>query len=255
MQLFWIGSGGWGTITGLMELTSFVAAAHNEGDNLAILIDEIRAAAGEIGIPYEILIVDDGSTDGSGDWLAEHAAAHEDLRVIRFPKNRGQSAAMAVGLAESKGDIIVTMDADLQNDPADTKVLLDALDGVDMACGVRANRQDRFFKRIGSRIGNGVRRLMLGDRFKDVGCQIRAWRRPVAERIPKFKGFHRFIPVLAQAEGFKIREVDVNHRHRVHGRTHYGNIGRAFAGFYDLMGVRWLKKRRVDTTIEGPAAP
>jgi glycosyltransferase involved in cell wall biosynthesis len=232
-----------------MEHVSFVTAAHNEGENLALLVGEIRAAARDIGLPYEILIVDDGSTDGSGDWLEKEAAAHDDLRSIRFPKNRGQSAAMAVGLAQSKGDVIVTMDADLQNDPADARLLLDALAEADLATGVRANRRDRFFKRIGSRIGNGVRRLILGDRFKDVGCQIRAWRRPVAERIPKFKGFHRFIPVLAQAEGFRIREVDVNHRHRQHGTTHYGNLGRAFAGLYDLIGVRWLRKRRIDTSV------
>ena len=244
-----------GTIDPRMDLVSFVLAAYEERDSLPILIDEIRAAARAGGIPYEIVVVDDGSGDGSGAWLLEQAAQCDDLVPVLFPVNRGQSAAMAVGLREARGARLVTMDSDLQNDPADALGLLEALeaDGADLATGVRVNRRDSWGKRVGSRLGNAVRRWQLKDEFRDVGCQIRAWRREVAETIPKFRGFHRYIPVLARDAGFKVVERDVNHRARQHGVSKYGNLGRALAGLRDLRGVRWLQSRAVDTRLERDA--
>jgi len=232
---------------------SFVVAAHNEEDSLPVLCEEIRAAARAIGKGYEILVVDDGSTDGTGPWLEAQGAAADDLVVIRLPKNRGQSAALAIGLEHARGEILVTLDADLQNDPKDTALLLEALPGHDLACGVRQGRKDTFAKRYGSRLANGFRRWALNDRFQDVGCTLKAWRRPVARRMPKFKGFHRFIPILAEAEGFRVVEVPVSHRARQHGQTHYGQLSRAVAGLRDVLGVAWLKSRHIDlSTPEEP---
>ncbi|MHC4955654.1 MAG: glycosyltransferase [Planctomycetota bacterium] len=233
----------------MSALVSFVLAAYEERDSLPILVGEIRAAAERGGLSYEVVVVDDGSRDGSADWLLEQAESQPDLVPVILPTNRGQSAAMAVGLAAAAGDRLVTMDSDLQNDPADCLALLEALDAenADLATGVRVNRQDSWGKRIGSRIGNAVRRWQLKDQFQDVGCQIRAWKRPVAEAIPKFKGFHRFIPVLARDLGFKVVERDVNHRARQHGTSKYGNLGRAVAGLRDVRGVRWLQSRAIDT--------
>jgi glycosyltransferase involved in cell wall biosynthesis len=232
------------------ELVSFVVPAHDERESLEVLVAEIRAAAARLGRRHEIVVVDDGSTDGSWDWLRAEAAARPDVVARRFRVNRGQSAALAAGLDASRGGIVVTMDADLQNDPADAVALVAALDGSDLACGVRMRRHDRWSKRIGSRIGNGVRSLLLRDRFRDVGCSLKAWRRPVAARMPRFRGFHRFIPVLARAEGFRVVEVPVSHRGRRYGRTHYGNLRRAWQGLADVFGVAWLRSRRIDPTLD-----
>lgn len=231
------------------QLVSFVLAAYEERESLPILIDEIRAVAARGELVYEIVVVDDGSSDGTATWLREQGAQHSDLRPVLFPTNRGQSAAMAVGLRTALGERLVTMDSDLQNDPADCLALLDALDAesADLATGVRVNRADGWGKRMGSKIGNAVRRWQLHDTFLDVGCQIRAWRRPVAETIPKFRGFHRYIPVLARDAGFKVVQRDVNHRARQHGYSKYGNLGRALSGLRDLRGVRWLQSRVLNT--------
>jgi len=233
----------------MSELVSFVLAAYQERDSLPVLIDEIRAVALSGGLSYEVVVVDDGSTDGTDAWLREQARTQVDLVPVLLPGNRGQSSAMAVGLRAARGERLVTMDSDLQNDPADCLRLLEALDaeGADLATGVRINRQDSWGKRLGSRLGNGLRRWRLGDEFRDVGCQLRAWRRPVAEALPKFRGFHRFIPVLARDLGFKVVEREVHHRARQHGVSKYGNLGRAVAGLRDLRGVRWLQSRALDT--------
>ncbi len=244
-----------GTIPSRMELVSFVLAAYEERDSLPALLDEIRSAAKRGGLSYEIVVVDDGSSDGSAAWLKQQAAEHGDVVPILFPVNRGQSAGMAVALRAANGSRLVTMDSDLQNDPADSLALLEALDAeqADLATGVRVNRRDSWGKRVGSRLGNAVRRWQLKDEFRDVGCQIRAWRRPVVDAIPMFRGFHRYIPVLARDAGFKVVERDVNHRHRQHGYSKYGNLGRALAGLRDLRGVRWLQSRAIDTRVERDA--
>jgi len=220
--------------------------AHNEEESLPLLVEEIREAARTLERPYEIVVVDDGSTDMTGAWLKSQAERSRDLVVLFTARNRGQSAAMAAGLLASGGGVIVTLDADLRNDPADAPRLVEALEDCDLACGVRRTRRDSAAKRLGSRFANALRRWWLHDEFRDVGCTLKAWKRSVAERIPKFVGFHRYIPILAKAEGLKIREIEVSHRAREHGKTHYGNLGRAWKGLFDLFGVRWLLRRRVE---------
>jgi dolichol-phosphate mannosyltransferase len=229
---------------------SFVLPAHDERESLPVLLGEIRAVAAELGGDYEIVVVDDGSSDGTEAWLREQVRASHDLRALRLRGQRGQSTALARGLAASRGDIVVTLDADLQNVPGDTPALLKALEGADLACGVRQGRRDSLAKRIGSRVANRALRGALGVQHRDTGCCHRAWRRSVVERVPRFEGFHRFVPVLASAEGFRVVEVPVGHRPRRFGRTHYGNLGRAVRGLYDLIGVGWLLRRRLALPAE-----
>jgi len=227
------------------RLVTFLAPCHNEAEALPTLVQEIRAAAATVARPYEILLVDDGSDDGSAAWLDAEQARSPDLRVFHMPRRGGQSAALAAGLDRAGGDVIVTMDSDLQDDPAQAPALLDALARADLACGVRQRRRDGIGKRIASRFANWFRRIMLKDSFRDVGCNLRAYRRPVAQAIPRFHGFHRFVPILARAEGFSVVEVPVKHRPRPFGRTHYGNLSRGLRGAYDLLGVGWLLRRRI----------
>jgi dolichol-phosphate mannosyltransferase len=234
---------------------SFVVPAHNELASLPALLTEIRAAASAIGGAHEIVVVDDGSNDGSDAWLAEEAARAGDVVVVSFAHNAGQSAALAAGLDAARGDRLVTLDADLQNDPADAPRQVAALADHDLVCGVRTTRRDVFAKRAGSRIANFVRRVALHDRFRDVGCGLKAWRRPVVDALPRFRGFHRFLPVLAEAEGFRVVEIEVSHRARRYGATHYGELGRALRGFRDMLGVRWLIRRRLPRPPQRSGTP
>jgi glycosyltransferase involved in cell wall biosynthesis len=209
---------------------SFVIPAYNEAASL----EELGAAVEKAGISAEVIVVDDGSTDGTASFAA-----------IRFAANRGKSAAVAAGFAAARGRVVVLLDADLQNDPADAPRLLAALEDADLACGVRTARHDSRSKRWASRLANGFRRFVVKDRFRDVGCGFQAWRRDAALKLPRFDGFHRWAPVLAEIEGFTVVEVEVAHRPRLHGRSHYGNFGRAWRGVTDLFGVTWLRRRRL----------
>lgn len=229
---------------------SFVLPAHDERESLPVLIGEIRAVAAELDGGYEIVVVDDGSNDGTEAWLQEQVRTSSDLRALRLPGQRGQSTALAQGLAATRGEIVVTLDADLQNVPGDTPALLKALEDADLACGVRQGRRDSLAKRIGSRVANWATRGALRVDHHDTGCAHRAWRRSVVGRVPRFEGFHRFVPVLASAEGFRVVEVPVSHRPRSFGRTHYGNLGRAVRGLYDLIGVGWWLRRRLALPAE-----
>ncbi len=236
------------------ETVSFILPAHNEAESLPILFEELRSAAKALGRACEFVVVDDASDDGTAAWLAEEALREPRLVLVRFSRNRGQSAALAAGIQASRGEILVTLDADLQNPPADAIPLIGALSECDLACGVRERRSDRWAKRAGSRVANAFRRAMLGDRFRDVGCSLKAWRRPVATSLPKFHGFHRFVPLLAEAAGYRVTEVPVRHRPRQHGATHYGNLGRALHGLRDLLGVAWLLRRNIsDAEVAAPA--
>lgn len=233
------------TSPGRSPAISVVVPVFNERDNLAPLLQEIRAALAPEGRPYEILFIDDGSTDGSAGVLETLRRSDSRVEIISFRKNSGQSAALDAGFRRSRGSVVVTLDADLQNDPADIPRLLAALEDCDAVAGVRVQRWDTFVRRVSSRVANYVRNRLSDETISDTGCSLKAFRRSVLERIFPFNGMHRFLPTLLRMEGFRVREVAVGHRPRVHGASKYGIGNRLLPSFVDLLAVRWMKRRRL----------
>ncbi|SBW09928.1 Glycosyl transferase family 2 [uncultured delta proteobacterium] len=231
---------------------SLVIPVYNEEDNLRALVAEIHGAMARVDRPWEVLFVDDGSTDMSLDILRELAASSPNVTYIALAANSGQSAAFAAGFAEAAGDIIITMDADLQNDPADIPAMLDTYgkNGVTMVVGWRANRKDTLTKRLASRFGNAVRNWISRETIKDTGCSLKVMRRDMVRRLPVFNGVHRFYPTLMRLEGATVAEVKVNHRPRVAGVSKYGIWDRARKTVLDLLAVRWLQSRHVSCRIK-----
>lgn len=238
---------------GLLDL-SVVAPAHNEEDNIAGLVEETDRALSATSLRWELLIVDDGSTDRTRAVVQSLMPGRPWLRCIAMQqtppgRGNGQSAAFHAGIRAARGSFIATIDADLQNDPADLPLMMDLLrrEGADFVQGDRSrNRKDSWFKRFSSVIGRTFRRMLLGDRVRDTGCSLRVMRREIALAVPlQFKGMHRFVPVTARQMGYKLVEMDVRHRARTAGKTKYGfGVGRAFPGLMDCFAVRWMNKRR-----------
>jgi glycosyltransferase involved in cell wall biosynthesis len=226
-------------------LLSVVIPAYNEEPNIEPGYRELVGVLDGLGRPFEVIVVDDGSTDGTFAALGRLAAADPRLRVLRFRRNAGQTAALAAGFRAARGDVVVTLDADLQNDPRDIPTLLDALPGHDAVCGWRVDRQDPWSKRVASRVANAVRGAVTGDGVHDTGCMLKAFRREALARLPLFRGMHRFLPALLRMDGARLIEVPVRHRPRRAGRSKYGNWSRLWAGLPDLWAVRWMARRRL----------
>jgi glycosyltransferase involved in cell wall biosynthesis len=225
-------------------LVSVVVPVKDEAGNVAPLAREIAAALK--GEPHEILFVDDGSSDGTGAALAALKAEIPELRVFSHSRNLGQSRGIRTGVHAARGSIIVTLDGDEQNDPADIPKLLSALRAdpdTAMVSGVRIRRQDTASRRLASRLGNGFRSALLGDGAVDTGCGLKAFRRAMFLELPYFDHLHRFLIALVQREGGKVSFVPVNHRPRLSGASKYTNIGRLLVSVQDLLGVRWLQQR------------
>ncbi len=229
---------------GPATLVSVVVPVYDEEPNLGPLVAEIAAALD--GIEFELLVVDDGSRDGSAATLTRLAAAEPRLRALRHDRNYGQSAALATGFAAARGELLLTLDGDLQNDPADARRLLAELErGFDLVSGVRQRRQDDWVRRVSSRIANRVRRAVLADGISDVGCSLKAYRTRFLARLPTFTGMHRFLPALIAMQGGRITELAVAHRARRFGRSKYTIRNRLWRGIVDLLGVWWLRRRWV----------
>jgi glycosyltransferase involved in cell wall biosynthesis len=226
-------------------LLSVVIPAYNEEPNVEPGYRELVGVLEGLGRPFEVIVVDDGSTDGTFVALSRLAATDHRLRVLRFRRNAGQTAALAAGFQAARGDDVVTLDADLQNDPRDIPALLDALRGHDAVCGWRVDRRDPWSKRVGSRVANAVRRAVTGDGVHDTGCMLKAFRREALAPLPLFRGMHRFLPALLQMDGARIVEMPVHHRPRRAGESKYGNWSRLWAGLADLWAVRWMARRRL----------
>ena len=224
---------------------SVVIPAYNEAENLEPLLAELRAALSGVAGTHEIVLVDDGSTDGTAERIASEARRDPAVRPVLLEKNCGQSAALAAGLMRARGRIIVTLDADLQNDPADLPRVLAALENADVVSGIRTGRQDGWVRLISSRIANGTRRAVLNDSVTDIGCSFKAYRREALEDLPMFVGVHRFLPALCTFRGAKVVEVPLTHRPRRHGTSKYGVSNRLWRGIRDLFGVAWLKSRLI----------
>lgn len=229
---------------------SVVIPVYNEEENLQILIEELTEVLQRINMDYEVILVDDGSLDRSFQVLKELAKKDSHLTVIRFRKNSGQTAAFDAGFKMARGEIIVTLDSDLQNDPWDIPLLLENMKDYDMVCGVRIRRADSWIKLISSRIANYVRNKLSEEEITDTGCSLKAYKSEYLKRLKLFNGMHRFFPTLMKMEGAKVKEIPVHHRQRRFGKSKYNIRNRIFRSFIDLLAVRWMKKRKLSYEIE-----
>jgi dolichol-phosphate mannosyltransferase len=225
-------------------MISVVVPLYNEEENVSRLQEELSAALA--GREHEFVFVDDGSRDQT---LARIARG-PNVRVLEFERNTGQSAAMYAGIHAAKGEVIVLMDGDLQNDPADISRMLGEIDkGFDLVCGYRAKRKDTLSKRLTSRFANFVRSRFTRDGVRDTGCTLKAMRRECREALVPFYGMHRFIPALVKGMGYKITEMAVNHRPRIAGVSKYGFGNRALKATMDMFAVRWMLSRQLKIRV------
>jgi glycosyltransferase involved in cell wall biosynthesis len=229
---------------------SAVIPVFNEEENLPVLIPKVMEVFNQLSKVYEVILVDDGSSDNSRKILREMAIQYPTLRVLGLKENRGLSTALLAGMREARGDILITLDSDLQNDPADIPRLLQCLDQYDMATGWRQKRDDPWLKRIASKIGNGVRNRLSGEAIHDSACTLRVFKRECIQDIPVFNGMHRFLSTLVKREGFRIVEIPVSHHPRRFGKSKYNIRNRMIRSFTDLLAVRWMKDRRIRYEIE-----
>jgi glycosyltransferase involved in cell wall biosynthesis len=229
---------------------SVVVPVFNEADNIEPLHRELDAALAGVEGAVEFIYVDDGSRDGSDERLLELAKRDQRVRAIRFDGNQGQSAALDAGFRAVKGEVTVTLDADLQNDPADIPRLLEALGRADVVNGVRIDRQDSWVRKISSSIANGFRNWVTRESVTDVGCALRVMRSSYLREVKLYRGMHRFLPTLLRMEGATVVEVPVSHRPRRHGVSKYGISNRLFVGLVDVFAVRWMQKRALRYRIK-----
>jgi glycosyltransferase involved in cell wall biosynthesis len=223
---------------------SVVVPMHNEERSVALLYDELSSVFEPLDVPWEAIFVDDGSTDGTFAALTRLHSAAGNVRVVRLRRNFGKAAALVAGFDQARGDIVVTMDGDLQDDPAEIPRLLAKLDeGFDLVSGWKTHRRDRLSRRILSRIFNRATGMLSGVRLHDMNCGLKAYRAEVVRGLRLYGELHRFIPVLAHYRGFRIAELPVNHRPREHGRSRYG-IERYLRGFLDLLTVSFIGRYR-----------
>ncbi|NJB68397.1 glycosyltransferase involved in cell wall biosynthesis [Desulfobaculum xiamenense] len=235
-----------------IKSVSLVIPVFNEEQNLPILFEEIRKAVEPLSLEWETIFVDDASTDTSLAVMKNLAQNDSHVRYLAFEKNCGQSAAFGAGFAAATGEVIITMDADLQNDPADIAKLVETItaNDADMVIGWRATRRDTLVKRVSSIIANGVRNRLTRETVRDTGCSLKLMRTDMARRLPMFTGMHRFLPTLMKMQGAKVVEIPVNHRPRRHGESKYGTWDRLVASSYDLFAVCWMQKRFANYRIK-----
>ncbi|MBL9135250.1 MAG: glycosyltransferase family 2 protein [Verrucomicrobiales bacterium] len=223
---------------------SVVLPIFNEADNIPALLEEIRAALLPLGKSWEVLAIDDCSRDHSLEVLRHQCSKYGELRVLRHRMNCGQSAAFATGLAHARGSIIITLDSDRQNDPADLPRMLATLTPeLAAVLGVRRRREDTGVRRWSSRLANWYRDILTGVPVRDAGCFLRVMRREALLELPVFNGLHRFVPTLLSYQGYRFTELEVNHRPRVAGKSNYGIGNRLWRGIRDCFAMRWYRAR------------
>ncbi len=229
---------------------SVVIPLFNEEETLPLLQERLHPVCERLSSSYEIIYVDDGSTDSSLSVLNKLKNNYPSIRIISFKKNQGQSAGLFAGFQAARGDWIISIDADLQNPPEEIPGLFEFKDSFDFITGIRAKRKDSLVRKISSKTARVFRRVILRDTTQDVGCSLRMFKREILNHLPYFKNFHRFFTFLAREAGFKIKEVPVRHDARTLGKSKYGVFRRAKEGIFDLAGVFWLKKRLIRYEIK-----
>jgi dolichol-phosphate mannosyltransferase len=230
-------------------LVSIVVPLYNEAENVQAMANEIVIALSRQSRPFEVLLVDDGSSDPTWECIVRASQLDPRVRGVRHARNAGQSAAVWTGLQAARGEYLGTLDGDLQNDPAEFPQMLDKLEGVDMVCGMRSRRQDNWLRKVSSAVARSARALVLRSSFRDTGCALRVFRKKVLHAALPFNGMHRFLPILVAGCGYRVIEVSVNHRPRQAGVSKYGVWNRAFRGLIDLFGVAWFQRRRVQPEV------
>lgn len=229
---------------------SVVVPVYNEEENLPVLIPQIAEVLRPLAETYEMIFVDDGSTDGSLRILKEMTSHHPQIRILAFKENCGETAAGVAGLKEARGEVVITLDADLQNDPKDIPAMLEYLKDYDMVTGWRQKREDSWVKRITSKIANKIRNWLSGETIRDSGCTFRAYKRECLQNLKLYKGMHRFMPTLVKMEGFRVIEIPIAHHPRKFGVSKYTTWNRMWRAFIDLLAVRWMKSRHIQYKIE-----
>jgi glycosyltransferase involved in cell wall biosynthesis len=235
---------------------SVVLPCYNEAGSVDGLTEELHSVLAGLGRSFEIVYVDDASSDDTPQVLDKLRIRYRELRVIRHARNSGESAAQATGFRRARGERIVTMDSDGQNDPRDLPRLLAGLENADCVCGVRSVRQDDWLKRVSSVLANAFRRAITGDRqIRDAGCTYRALRRGALGELPVFNGMHRFLPTILRIQGYAVIEVPISHRPRTAGESKYGVGNRLWRGIADCLAIRWLAHRAVPAVRALPEDP
>jgi dolichol-phosphate mannosyltransferase len=229
---------------------SVVIPCYNEEECVPLLMNRLQEVFEELPVySYECVFVNDGSTDATGEHLKELHAADPRVRPLSLIQNMGQSAALVAGMRHARGQYIITLDADLQNDPCDIPRILELLQEYDCVCGYRAQRQDSWIRKISSKIANWTRDRVLHDGIRDSGCGSKGFRKVCVDYIIPFNGVHRFFAVFLRSAGLSIVECPVTHHPRTHGVSKYGISNRLWRGLFDLIGVAWLRKRYVHPAI------
>lgn len=221
----------------------------NEAENIIDLIQELEPVMQGLNQSWELICVNDGSTDKTSQILKKLSEDKPYLHIINFKKNYGQSSAFDAGFKAAQGKFIITLDGDGQNDPKDIPKLVELIDEYDLVCGIRHKRKDTFTKRMTSRLANFIRQSLIEDGIKDTGCSLKVYRKKSLNNIKMFHGMHRFLPALFKIEGFQVHQIPVNHRERVRGKSNYNFFNRSFNTVADLLAVRWMKKRHLHYQI------
>lgn len=229
---------------------SVIVPMKNEESNVSELIKELEPIMASLNHSWELICINDGSTDNTLNVLKEFSKEKHYLRIINFDRNYGQSSAFDAGFREARGEFTITMDGDLQNDPKDIPKLLQVAEHADLVCGRRIQRRDSLNKKFFSWLGNSVRSRICQDGVKDTGCSLKVFRTLCFDKIKMYQGMHRFLPALFKIEGFRVTEVAVNHRHRKHGTTKYNIFNRSFNTISDMFAVHWMRKRHLKYKIE-----
>jgi dolichol-phosphate mannosyltransferase len=229
---------------------SVVLPIYNERENLPQLFQEILTVMYNLAEPFEVICVNDCSTDDSRSFIVEYMVTHPEFKLVSFRKNSGQSAALSAGFGKANGEYVITLDADLQNDPADLTEMIEYLSKYDMVSGWRQARHDSWITKISSKIANTIRNNLSRENINDTGCSLKIMKKAYLERIKMFKGMHRFLPTLMKMEGARVIEIPVSHRPRIAGNSNYGVWDRAFSGLRDLLAVRWMQDRFIQQDIE-----